>query len=109
MFLWFGFNQFIENVIIEDFSYPDQIPDFNESSLGDINPNNMTLFIFVNALLDKKNLVFESLYDEFGTLPKYVGGEAGSLDFNSFPCLFTNKGIIESAMTISLMGIFRLL
>ena len=56
--------------------------------------------MFIDALLEDKEVIFDALYNEYGTLPKYIGGGAGSLKFESFPCLYSNEGIFSSGVIL---------
>lgn len=62
-----------------------------------------SVFCFVNAFWNKKTTLMTVLYDILGPFVSYLGGGAGSLNFESFPCLFANKQIIEHGAVIGVM------
>lgn len=74
-------------------------------SIDDINPENKSVWMFIDALVNDKAKLFDSLYNIYGTIPKYIGGGAGTLDFESFPCVYSNIGMIESGAVIGICGI----
>ncbi len=94
--------QEMKTLVIDDFSSNEAVEALLEKHLGELDPNGKTVFVFADALLDKKAMVFEELYNLFGTLPRYIGGGAGTLEFNSFPCLYTNRGMAEGSITIGI-------
>jgi len=59
---------------------------------------------FVNALWEHKSLLIHTLYDALGPFVNYIGGGAGSLSFQSFPCVFANQQIIEHGAVIGVMS-----
>lgn len=59
---------------------------------------------FVNALWGQKSLLMYALYDALGPFVNYIGGGAGSLSFQSFPCIFANQQIIENGAVIGVMS-----
>jgi len=78
----------------EDFT--EQLESVHRDSLG----ISSTLFVFNDALGTNKKLFIESLFNFFGINPTYIGGGAGSLEFNSFPCIITNSGLHANAAVI---------
>jgi len=59
-----------------------------------------SLFVFADALSAHKASFIESLFDFFGMNTSYVGGGAGSLSFEPFPCIISNKGLSANAAVI---------
>lgn len=94
--------QELQTLVIDDFSSNESIEEKLLEHFDGLDPNGKTVFVFADALLDKKVLVFEELYNLFGTLPRYIGGGAGTLEFNSFPCLYSNQGIVEGSIVIGI-------
>lgn len=94
--------QNFKSVVLDDFSSSEAIEHKLIEAFGSLNPTGKTVFIYADALLDKKIMVFEELYNLFGTLPRYIGGGAGTLEFNSFPCLYTNQGLKEGSIVIGI-------
>lgn len=62
-----------------------------------------SVFCFVNALWTEKTALMATLYDTLGPFVNYLGGGAGSLNFQSFPCIFANQKIIEHGAVIGVM------
>ena len=60
------------------------------------------LFVFYDAISKTKNNLTKSLYNFFGTIPTYIGGGAGSLNFTQFPCIINNNGFHRNASVIGL-------
>lgn len=61
---------------------------------------NSCLFVFLDAFSNGKEVLLETLFNFFGINPTYIGGGAGSLSFNQFPCIINNTGIHENAAVI---------
>lgn len=62
-----------------------------------------SVFCFVNALWEEKTAFMNGLYDELGPFVHYLGGGAGSLSFQSFPCVIANQNIFENAAVIGVI------
>ncbi len=74
----------------------DFLLDSNTEDIGSV-------FCFVNAFWNEKTSLMNSLYDALGPFVDYLGGGAGSLNFQSFPCVFANQQIIEHGAVIGVM------
>ena len=59
-----------------------------------------SLFVFADTLSPNKEVFIESLFNFFGINTTYIGGGAGSLSFEAFPCIITNQGIHTNAAVI---------
>jgi hypothetical protein len=62
-----------------------------------------SVFCFVNALWTNKTALMTELYDSLGPFVSYLGGGAGSLSFQSFPCVFANQKVIEHGAVVGVM------
>jgi hypothetical protein len=62
-----------------------------------------SVFCFFNALWENKKSFMHHLYDELGPFVNYLGGGAGSLSFQSFPCVFANQEIVEHGAVLGAM------
>lgn len=60
-----------------------------------------SLFVWVDALAPKKVPFLELLFNHFGSYVHYLGGGAGSLSFNSQPCVIDNFGIHENTVVVA--------
>ncbi len=100
-----GIKESTKNLIIENESELANLSDNVEHQFGGIDPKDHSVFIFMDALIGEKSNIFDALYNEFGTAPRYVGAGAGSLAFNSFPCVYSNKGMIQSGAVIGLSAV----
>lgn len=54
-----------------------------------------TLFIFVDGLYDKAEDILENAFMRYGQDVNYIGGGAGSLNFEKINCLFDTKGFFN--------------
>jgi len=99
-----GFPNKIETSIISSFD-GDHISDKLSNDFGSMSPAGKSFFVFIDALINEKSSLFDSLYNQYGTIPKYIGGGTGSLDFTSFPSIFTNEGILENVAMIAAMDL----
>lgn len=61
-----------------------------------------TLFVFVDGLAQRIGSFVEALFNTFGLELNYLGGGAGSLDFQSKPVLFTGDGVVQDAAVLAL-------
>lgn len=53
-----------------------------------------SLFVLVDGLSSRIGAFLDTVYDQLGSDPVYIGGGAGSLSFQSRPCLFSNQGML---------------
>ncbi|MEI8084882.1 MAG: FIST C-terminal domain-containing protein [Paludibacter sp.] len=84
--LSFDFNQSMEICTSEMNDFVSKIPDGEK-----------TLYLFVDAFGEKKDIYIDCIFNFFGTSVKYIGGCCGSITFKSCPCVITNDGILENA------------
>ena len=59
-----------------------------------------SLFVFTDALSQNKACFMECIFNFFGVFSTYIGGGAGSLKFENFPCIITNTGLFANAAVI---------
>jgi len=59
-----------------------------------------SLFVFVDALSQNKENYMQALFNFFGMNTSYIGGGAGSLSFESIPCIINNGGIHSNSAVI---------
>lgn len=100
-----GFEQKINTLTLDKFDDEDWVLDQLEGQFGDVRPENKSIFIFVDALIQNKSSIFDGLYNAYGTIPKYIGAGTGSLDFNTFPSVFSNKGMLTSSAVIGIIDL----
>jgi hypothetical protein len=87
------------------------ITDFEEATIEekvsnafDLPPGNgVSFFIFIDALVREKAHLLDTLYNLYGSLPSYLGGGAGSLAFQPFPCIVSNEGITHNSAVIAML------
>lgn len=63
-----------------------------------------TIFVFVDGLSRGIGAFVQGLFDVFGLEENFIGGGAGSLDFQSRPCVFTNEGFFHDAAVFARLG-----
>lgn len=64
-----------------------------------------TVFYFVDAMGSGKPSSIAYLYNYFGIGVNYIGGGAGSLSFETFPCVFNQDGVFANAAMIGLSAL----
>lgn len=75
-----------------------------EHHIENLNLDIGSVFCFVNALWNQKTSMMQLLYDALGPFVNYLGGGAGSLSFQSFPCVFANQDVIEHGAVVGVMN-----
>lgn len=73
-----------------------QLEDIQKESIT----TSSSLFVFTDALNNRKDIFIETLFNFFGLTSTYIGGGAGSLKFNNFDSIISNNGIFENAAVI---------
>jgi hypothetical protein len=94
-----GFSQKMKTLVIKD-EDKRNLENRIENKFSGINPSAKTIFIFTDAFSSIKDRVLDGLYNCFGTMPNYIGGGAGSLEIDQFPCLITNEGLLDKGVVI---------
>ena len=65
--------------------------------------NKKTIFVFMDALANNKDLLIENLYNTFGQESNYIGGGAASLAFEPFPCIYSNQGLLTGGASVIIL------
>ncbi|MDP3518328.1 MAG: FIST C-terminal domain-containing protein [Pseudohongiella sp.] len=79
-----------------------------ESLLGTGEPP-LSMMMLVDGLSSRIGELLDAVYDNLGSSPVYFGGGAGSLSFQSRPCLFSNLGmLVDHAQLVVLPWRFAL-
>lgn len=65
-----------------------------DAALGSDEPP-QSILVLVDGLASQIGELLDAVYDKLGSEPVYIGGGAGSLSFQSKPCLFSNQGMLE--------------
>lgn len=99
-----GFRQKMNTVEFSDLTL-DYVRDKLEEAFSGVDPVMKTIFVFVDAFAHHKTNLTDMLYNSFGTLPNYIGGGAGSLNFEGMPCLFTNHGLLQHGASVSIIDL----
>ncbi len=87
-------------IVIDEFDERNILPKVTEG-LKDHFEENCTFFVFIDALIRNKTILFDTLYNYYGSIPNYLGGGAGTLKFEPTPCVVTNEGILEGAALVA--------
>ena len=74
--------------------------DVLENEIPDIGAK--TMFILVDGLSKRISALIDSLFNIFGLELDYIGGGAGSLNFQQKPCVFTNSGLLQDSALLAL-------
>ena len=88
---YFIINEFDENNILKDVT----------EGLNENIDENSTFLIFIDALVRNKTILFDCLYNYYGSIPNYLGGGAGTLKFEPTPCIITNEGVLQGAAIVA--------
>lgn len=62
-----------------------------------------SLLVLVDGLSSRIGALLDSVYDTLGSDPVYFGGGAGSLSFQSRPCLFSNQGMLVNHAQLTVL------
>lgn len=62
-----------------------------------------SMMVFVDGLSSRVGEFVDSLFALFGSEVNYIGGGAGSLSFESKPCVMTNQGVFQDAAVLALL------
>lgn len=87
-------------VIIKEFDESNIIELVAEGLVEAVDENS-TCLVFMDALIRDKTILFDCLYNHYGSIPNYLGGGAGTLKFEPLPCIVTNEGVLEGAALVS--------
>ncbi len=72
-----------------------------ESKFSNDVSSDTSFLIFIDALLRNKPMLFDIMYNMYGSLPNYLGGGTGKLDFLQHASTFCNKGLKTGAAFIA--------
>ncbi|AXJ01256.1 FIST C domain-containing protein [Cyclonatronum proteinivorum] len=86
---------------ITESEYDEMIDKMSERAGTEI----QSVFYFVDAMGSGKPDSIAYLYNYFGIGVNYIGGGAGSLSFESFPCLFNQDGMYSNAALLGLTSL----
>lgn len=59
-----------------------------------------TVVVLVDGFAARISALIDALFENFGLLPNYLGGGAGSLSLKQMPCVMTPEGLLEDAAII---------
>lgn len=62
-----------------------------------------SLLVLVDGLSSRIGAFLDAVYDKLGSDPVYFGGGAGSLSFESRPCLFSNQGMLVDCAQLAVL------
>ena len=62
-----------------------------------------SMVVFVDGLASRIGSFVDGLFTTFGSEIDYIGGGAGSLSFQSKPCVLCNQGVFDNAAVIGLI------
>lgn len=74
------------------------------TQLNSLSKDFESVFCFLNSLWQEKTTFIQELYNELGPFYQYLGGGAGSLSFESFPCVFANQNVHKNS---AVLGFFK--
>jgi hypothetical protein len=100
-----GFWQLPQILVIPGLSDPGGDYEAVIDDLYDASRPDKTMFVWVDGLSSRISTLIESLFNIFGLEQNYIGGGAGSLNFEQKPCLFTNNGLLEDCAVLALLDI----
>ena len=86
--------------IIENISASPESIDAQVAKI-ELDKDTKSRYIFLDGLSTQIAALIESLYNNWGLESNYIGGGAGSLDFQMKPCLLTSRGLIEDSCIIA--------
>lgn len=87
-------------VVINDFDENKIIEQVTEGLKEDIDESS-TFLIYIDALVRDKTILFDCLYNYYGSIPNYLGGGTGTLKFEPSPCIISNDGVMHGSALVS--------
>lgn len=100
-----GIQNPMNSLVLTDFGNEVDMTEVIGNRFGEVDPHGKTAFIFVDALVSTKAKLFDSLYNLYGTIPRYIGGGTGTLDFKPFGSIYSNEGMIQEGAVVCLCEI----
>lgn len=70
----------------------------------ELNEEEKTFLVFVDGFSKRITDFKDILYEYYGWSVDYIGGGAGSLSFLQKPVIITNKGLLQDAVSISILS-----
>ncbi len=96
-----GLNQPFEVHTIENISQDRDYETFIEEHIGFLDSDIQTMFLFFDGISQNIDTIIQALFNNYGLSINYVGGSAGSRDFQKKPVLFSNDGLLEDAALLA--------
>lgn len=81
-------------------SYSHYVKDGQEIESISLKNDTKSIFVFFDGLFRENDKIIEEIYLNLGNQYNYIGGGAGSLSFESKPCVISNKGILTNEAVI---------
>lgn len=102
-FVLVGLKRPLTPVLIEGLSDNDCDYEALLDELIDEETDFSSMIVFVDGLSSRISGFVDSLFALFGADVNYIGGGAGSLSFESKPCVLSNQGVFANAAVLGLL------
>lgn len=74
-----------------------------EEDFGQLEDTSGSIFVIYDALGEQKTSLLEALFNYFGTAMNFIGGGAGSLSFQSMPCVLNERTLSHNVAVIGFL------